>query len=102
MTASLKTRFSFFLIAGFGLAAAAHAQATFVTSYVLQPSGNQTAIGSGGTLTFPAINLNSSASASFIIYNSGSGAGVVNSVNVSGAAFRVSGLPLLPANLAGG
>jgi len=102
MTAPLKTRFSFILIAGLGLAATAHAQANFVTSYVLQPSGNQTAISGGGTLTFPSINLNSSATASFIIYNSGSAAGVVNSVNVSGAAFRVSGLPLLPANLAPG
>src|SRR4051812_22636026 len=102
MTASLKTRFSFFLLAGFGLAAAAHAQSNFTTSYILQPSGNQTAIGNGGTLTFPAINLNSSATASFIAYNSGAATAVVNSVSVTGAAFKVSGLPLLPANVAAG
>ncbi len=102
MTALLKNRFSFILIAGLVLAAGAHAQTGFVISYVLQPSGNQTAVANGGTLPFPATNLNSTATASFIVYNGATTPAVLNGVSVTGDAFKVSGLPLLPANLAPG
>src|SRR5262249_21132903 len=105
--APLKTRFSFCLIAGLAMAAGASAQGTgapptpanFVTSYVLQPSGNQVAIGNGGTMAFPLLNLTSTSTASFIIFTSGGTAGVVNSITVSGVGYSLSGLPLFPANL---
>ena len=74
-------------------------QPNFITSYILQPNGNQVAISSGGTITFPATNTNSTATASFIIANNGTGPGVVNSVTASGAAFLISGLTLLPATV---
>jgi hypothetical protein len=104
MPALLKTRLSFILAAGFAACAYAQGvgQPTYVTSYILQPAGNQTAINNGGTLAFPATGLNASATASFIIYNSAAAPGIVNSITVTGSAFKVSGLPLLPANLAAG
>jgi hypothetical protein len=103
MLASLKTRISFFLATALACATLASAQApNYVISYIIQPGGNQTAVTNGGTLTFPAANLGNTATASFIIYNSGAAAGVVTNVTISGAAYSVSGLPLLPANLAGG
>jgi len=103
MQASLKARFSLLLAAAVGCVTIASAQApNFVISYIIQPNGNQTAVSNGGTLTFPATTLGNTASASFIIYNSGAGAGVVNNVTISGGAYTVSGLPLLPASLAPG
>jgi len=102
MHASLKTRISFFLLAGLAGAAAANAQTNYVISYIMQPAGNQTAITNGGTMTFPATTIGNTQSASFIIYNAGTTAGAVSNVTISGAAYTVSGLPLLPANLAGG
>jgi hypothetical protein len=74
-------------------------QPNFNTSYILQPTGNQVAIANGATLTFPGTNLNATADATFIISNSGTGPGVVNSVTVTGQAFRISGLTLMPATV---
>ncbi len=71
----------------------------FITSYILQPAGNQVAISNGGTLAFPATNTSSTATASFIIANNGTGPGVVDSVTISGAGFLISGLTLLPATV---
>ena len=71
-------------------------QPNFLTSYILQPTGNQVAIANGGTLTFPSTNVGSTATATFIISNTGTGPGAINSVTVSGGAFSVSGLTLLP------
>jgi hypothetical protein len=102
MHASLTTRLGFFLAAAIAGATAASAQPNYVISYIIQPGGNQTAVNNGGTLNLPATTLGNTATASFIIYNSGAGAGTVNNVSISGAAYTVSGLPLLPANLAPG
>lgn len=74
-------------------------QPNLITSYILQPSGNQVAIANGGTLTFPGTALNGTATATFIISNSGTGPGVVNAVTVSGQMFRISGLTLMPATI---
>lgn len=103
MQASLTTRLSFFLAAAIAGATAASAQsASYVLSYIVAPAGNQTAVSNGGNIGFPPTTLGNTATASFIIYNAGAGTGTVNNVAVSGAAFTVSGLPLLPANLAAG
>lgn len=103
MHASLKARLGFFLAAAIGCATVASAQApNYIVSYIMEPAGNQTAVSNGGTMTFPATTLGNTASASFIIYNSGAGSGALNNVTVSGAGFTVSGLPLLPSTLAGG
>lgn len=103
MSAPLN-RVSFLLAAGLAIAAQANAQGSpnYTISYILQPAGNQTAIGAGGTIAFPSTRTGATATASFIIYNSGSGAGMVNGISSTGSAFQVSGLPLFPANLAAG
>jgi hypothetical protein len=72
-------------------------QPNFITSYILQPTGNQVAIANGATLAFPSTNLNATATATFIIANNGTGPGTVNSVSVTGQAYRISGLALMPA-----
>jgi hypothetical protein len=74
-------------------------QPNFITSYILQPTGNQVAIANGATLAFPGTNLNATASATFIIANNGTGPGIVNSVSISGQAFHISGLTLVPATV---
>jgi hypothetical protein len=74
-------------------------QSSFITSYIVQPAGNQVAVGNGGTLTFPGTNLNSTATAIFIVLNAGTGPGAVNSATLTGDAFKISGLPLLPATV---
>ncbi|MEZ5353293.1 MAG: choice-of-anchor D domain-containing protein [Bryobacteraceae bacterium] len=71
----------------------------FTTSYVVQPSGNQTLIEAGSTLPFPGTVVNATAQASFIVQNRGTGEGSIRNVTVSGEAYSVSGLPLLPAKI---
>jgi hypothetical protein len=103
MPASFNSRTTLVLAAGLAFAATASAQqANYVTSYIVQPNGNQTAINDGGTIPFPSTNLNTTSSASFVIFNSGTGAGSVSAISASGGGFTVSGLPLLPATLAPG
>lgn len=83
---------------------AAHGQTTgspdLVLSYILNPSGNQTVVRNNDTLAFPPTLVGDSASATIIVTNRGTGPGTVNSIAISGDAFKVSGLPLLPATLA--
>lgn len=74
-------------------------QPNFITSYILQPTGNQVAIANGATLAFPGTNVNATSSATFVITNNGTGPGVVNSVSVTGQAFQISGLTLMPATV---
>ncbi len=93
LTSGSQTQVFNFFLAGVGQ------QPTFLTSYILQPAGNQVAIATGGTLTFPSTNVGATASASFIISNTGTGPGIINAVSVTGSAFSVSGLTLLPATV---
>jgi hypothetical protein len=71
-------------------------QPNLITSYIVQPAGNQVAVGNGGTLTFTPTNLSSTTTATLIVLNAGTGPGVVNSAAVTGDAFKITGLPLLP------
>ncbi len=82
-----------FLLSGNGL------KANFIASYILNPDGNQTALGTGMPIVFSPTNLGSTATATFILLNSGTGAGTIQSVGVSGTGFTVSGLALLPAQV---
>jgi hypothetical protein len=74
-------------------------QPNFITSYIMQPTGNQVAIANGATLAFPGTNVNATTNATFIIANNGTGPGVVNSVSISGQAYHISGLTLMPATV---
>jgi len=71
-------------------------------NYILPPNNNVTPIADGGTIAFPATLVKSSATATIVLANLGSGAGVVSSVAIAGAAFQLQGLGLFPAGFQAG
>ncbi len=71
----------------------------FAVSYIVNPDGNQTAVGNNGTITFAPTRLGQSSTATIIINNRGAGAGRLNSVTLTSDLFKLSGLPLLPRQL---
>lgn len=71
-------------------------------SYALSTNGNITPVTNGGTLAYGEVPVNATVAATFIVLNRGSGTGVVRSVTVTGDAFQLVSLPLLPSSLAGG
>ncbi len=73
---------------------------SFILSYVLQSTLNVVPVQSGGTIAFPATQVNTIAQATLNITNSGSGPGVVTGISITGNAFKLSGIPLLPATAA--
>ena len=70
-----------------------------IFSYVQNPSGNQVPVRDGDTVSYPQTAVNATSSVTFVILNSGNGFGTVDAVGATGAAFAISGLPLLPAQL---
>jgi hypothetical protein len=72
----------------------------FVLSYLLQTDQNVVPVSPGGAILFPPTLINTNGQVQFNISNTGSGTGSVTSVSVSGSAFRIAGLPLLPVSLA--
>jgi hypothetical protein len=87
--------FTFFL-SGVGL------QPNLVCSYILAADGNQILVNANDSITFPSTQIGQASTAAFIISNTGTGPGTVTAVGVSGAAFKISGLPLLPAQVEAG
>jgi hypothetical protein len=71
-------------------------------SYAFNSNGNVLPLASGSTLTFPGTLVNGSTVATVIVANQGSGAGMVNSLSVTGSAFQPQGLPLTPFSIAAG
>lgn len=67
-------------------------------SYIL-PGGNQSALTSANGLTFQPTSVGATVTATIVITNSGTGAGTLDQASLTGAAFQLSGLPLLPAKL---
>lgn len=74
----------------------------FIFSYTVPPLSNATLVTNGQTIPFPATALGSSVNGTFSITNNGTAAGSITAIAVSGAAFQVQSLPLLPGNLAAG
>jgi hypothetical protein len=74
----------------------------FVASYALQTDANVVPLGDNGLIQFPPTLVNTTNSATIIILNRGSGPGNVDSVSLSGSAFQLLALPLLPATVASG
>ena len=74
----------------------------FLVSYALQSNSNVITIASGGTIQFQPTPFGSSATATVIVVNRGSGEGNVNTIAVTGSAFQPLGEPLLPATLDSG
>ncbi|MBL8214291.1 MAG: choice-of-anchor D domain-containing protein [Bryobacterales bacterium] len=73
-------------------------ESRLTVSYVV-PGGNQLQLRNGDTLVFPSILATQTTSATVIILNSGSGRGQLDRAVTAEGAFRVSGLPLLPASV---
>jgi len=70
---------------------------SFVLSYILQADLNVIPLQSGGSIVFPATQLNATSQATLNISNRGSGSGQITDVVLTGSpAFRLIGLPLFP------
>jgi hypothetical protein len=73
----------------------------FVVSYNFS-DGNLRALTDGTLISFPAVDVNTTATAVITVGNAGNAAGLFTSAVVSGNGFQVTGLPLMPATLAAG
>ena len=85
---------AFFFLRASGLGA------DVILSYIVNPNGNQTSVGAGGLLTFPPTQVGQTITATFIVFNRGGLPATLDQVSVAGEPYRVSGLPLLPVNIA--
>lgn len=65
-------------------------------NYSLQVNGNVVPTATGGVIPFGLTPVNTIASATIFLLNRGSGAGSVESVTLTGGAFQLVSLPLLP------
>ncbi len=70
----------------------------FSYSYIPQ-GGNPAVLAPGGTIAFPTTAVDGVSTTTVVITNKGSGAGKVDAISSSGAAFELSGLPLPPATI---
>ncbi len=73
---------------------------SFVLSYELQTDQNVIPLNPGGLIAFPVTLAGTVAQASLNLTNRGSGSGAVSAISITGAAFRLQGIPLLPATVA--
>jgi len=74
----------------------------FSTSYALQTDANVVPLSDGGVIPFPPTLVGTTTSATVLVVNKGSGPGSVQSVSLSGSAFQLLALPLLPSSVAAG
>ena len=78
----------------------AGAPAAFTVSYTLPPNQNTVPLSAGGTVQFPATQINNSITATITITNTGLVAGTVTAVSIpAGGPFQIVGLGLLPATI---
>ena len=75
---------------------------SFVLSYSLQSNQNVVPLQNGGLIPFPATLVGTTAEAALNVTNTGSGIGTLTGISVSGAAFTLQGIPLLPASVGSG
>ncbi len=69
---------------------------SFILSYILQTNQNTVALQSGGTITFPATPVGTTAQAALDFTNTGSAAGSITGITITGSAFSLTGEPLFP------
>ncbi len=74
----------------------------FALSYVLQTNLNVVPLQPGGTVPFPPTLVGTTAQAALNITNTGSAPGTVTGITISGSAFTLQGVPLLPATVVAG
>jgi hypothetical protein len=95
---ALSISFTSATISGF-LLASANAP-NFSVSYTLANTTNS--LFNGSALSFPAVDVNATSTASVTIFNQGAGTGTVSSIGVSGTGFQLTGVPALPATVPAG
>lgn len=79
------------------------ATAILTVSYTLPPNQNTVPLLPGGTVPFPATQLNTSTTGTIAISNTGAAPGTVNAISIpTGSAFQLIGVPLLPATINAG
>ena len=71
-------------------------------SYVLQSTGNLGTLISGGVLIFPETVVNTASDATVSLLNRGSGPSILSALAVTGDAFQILGLPLVPVSIPAG
>jgi len=74
----------------------------FAASYALQTDANIVPLSDGGVISFPPTLVGTATTATILVVNKGSGPGAVQSVSLSGSAFQLLALPLLPASVPAG
>ena len=74
----------------------------FTLSYVLPADQNVVPLPPGGTIPVSATPINTTGQAALNVTNTGSGTGSITGISISGAAFRLSRLPLFPVSVAAG
>ncbi len=72
-------------------------QPSFSATYTLA-NGNTYPLSAGATISFPAVDINVTSTATITVSNQG-GSGSVTAISVTGSAFQLSGLPALPATV---
>jgi hypothetical protein len=75
---------------------------SLVLSYILAANQNVVQLQPDGTIPFPSTPVGTNALAVLNITNRGSGSGTVNGISSTGAAFKISGLPLFPISIGSG
>src|SRR5579859_6163524 len=75
---------------------------SIVLSYILQTDQNVVPLQPGQTIVFPPTPIKTTAQAALNLTNRGTGAGTINGIAITGAAFRLTGLPLFPFTLPSG
>jgi hypothetical protein len=83
-------------LAGTGL------QANLIFSYILTADGNQILLADNSTINFPGTAVGQSSTATLVVFNAGTAPGTVTGVTLAAGGFKLSGLPLLPAQVAPG
>ena len=73
----------------------------FVTTYTLA-DGNTRPLFEGSTITFPLIDINTTATVVIDIVNQGTGPGSLTGLSVTGTGFRITGQPAIPTTIAAG
>ena len=71
----------------------------FSVSYALPSNQNVLPLADGSTLTFPSTPLQTTSAATVQILNTGSGSGLIQSIQVTGPGFAAQSIPLLPGSL---
>ena len=75
---------------------------SIVLSYILQTDQNVVPLQPGQTIVFPPTPIKTTAQAALNLTNRGTGAGTISGIAITGAAFRLTGLPLFPFTLPSG